>query len=66
MAIPKERSENMGKMGRPTEDPARNQFRVRLTDSELEKLNECKEYYKLSKSDVLRKGIDTLHQSIKK
>ena len=48
-----------------TDNPAKNQFRVRLTDEELQKLNECTEYYNLSKSDVLRKGIDTLHKGIK-
>lgn len=56
----------MGKMGRPTENPAKNQFRVRLTDGELEKLNECTQYYQLSKSDVIRKGIDKLYEGIKK
>ena len=55
----------MSKMGRPTENPAKNQFRVRLTDNELKKLNECTEFYKITKSDVIRKGIDRLYKGIK-
>ncbi len=54
----------MGKMGRPTDAPAKNQFRIRLTDEELKKLNECTEAYGLSKSDVIRKGIENLHENI--
>lgn len=49
-----------------TDNPAKNQFRIRLTDNELAKLNECAEYYQLSKSDVARKGIEELHKGIKK
>ncbi len=66
MDIQKKGGNQMGKMGRPTENPAKNQFRVRLTDGELEKLNECTQYYQLSKSDVIRKGIDKLYEGIKK
>ena len=54
----------MGKMGIPTDAPAKNQFRIRLTDEELKKLNECTEAYGLSKSDVIRKGIENLHENI--
>lgn len=46
------------KIGRPTDSPATNQLRIRLTDDELRKLNVCSETLGMSKSDVVRKGID--------
>lgn len=46
------------KIGRPTDSPATNQLRIRLTDDELRKLNVCSEVFGMSKSDVVRKGID--------
>lgn len=51
----------MAKIGRPTEKPAINQFRIRLTDDELKMLNECSKALGINKSDVIRKGIEKLH-----
>ena len=56
----------MAKLGRPTDDPAVNQFRIRLTDNELNKLKECSEQLNISKSDVLRKGLDKVHKGLSK
>jgi len=54
----------MAKIGRPTDNPAVNQFRVRLTDDDLKKLNEVSKTLKLNKSDVIRKGINDLHKGL--
>ena len=54
----------MAKIGRPTEKPAINQFRIRFTDDELKMLNECSEALGINKSDVIRKGIEKIHSEI--
>ncbi len=54
----------MAKTGRPTENPATNQFRVRLTNDDLEKLNKCSDILGINKSDVIRKGIDLVHKGL--
>lgn len=53
------------KMGRPTDNPATNQLRIRLTDDELSKLNECCDRLGQSKSDIVRRGIDIIHADLK-
>lgn len=56
--------EKMKKMGRPTNDPKIHTQVIRLTESELKKLEECSEKMGLSKTDVLRKGIEWLHSQL--
>lgn len=53
--------------GRPKSDnPASNQLRIRLNDSDLKKLNECSEMLKTTKSNIVRKGIDKVHKELSK
>ena len=52
------------KMGRPTEDPRRNQYRIRLTDEEVEKLEFCSQMTGKSKADIIREGIDTVYDKL--
>ena len=54
------------KMGRPTDNPKATMFRVRLDDESIEKLNESAEHLNTTKSEIVRKGIDLVHQSLKK
>ena len=54
----------MAKIGRPTDNPAVNQFRIRLTNEDLIKLNECSDRLKINKSDIVRKCINDLHESL--
>lgn len=54
------------KLGRPTDDPKTTMFRVRLSNESIEKLNESADTLNMSKSDVVRKGIDLVHKSLKK
>lgn len=55
------------KTGRPKiENPKDTMLRVRLDDVYCEKLDKCAKSLNLSKSEVVRKGIDLVEQSIKK
>ncbi len=51
--------------GRPTNDPKNNQYRIRLSDKEVEMLEYCCKKTGLSKSDIVRKGIEKVYNEIK-
>lgn len=54
------------KAGRPVSpDSKRTMFRVRLDDSSMGKLDECAEKLNLSRSDIVRQGIDKIHDNLK-
>lgn len=48
------------KMGRPTEEPKTEQYRIRLTKTEMLELNDLSEKMKMSKADVIRVGLEKL------
>lgn len=50
-----------GKKGRPTNNPAKNQLRIRLTDDDCERLEACSKALGINKSDVVRLGIDRVY-----
>ena len=52
-------------MGRPTDNPRINGYRLRMTDKELEKLEYCCKKTKLSKADILRLGLEKVYQENK-
>lgn len=55
------------KTGRPTQEPKGNRESFRLSDADIEKLKICVEKTGLSKTDVVRKGIDLVYKkAIKK
>lgn len=54
------------KMGRPTDNPKTNNTRIRMTDEEVKKLNYCCEKTGMSKSDVIRMGIQLVYENIQK
>ena len=55
------------KVGRPVSpDSKHTMFRVRLDDTSMDKLVECAETLNLTRSDVVRKGIDRIHDDLKK
>lgn len=54
------------KMGRPTESPKDYMLRVRMDQETLEKLDECCEAEKLSRSEVVRRGIQEHYGRLKK
>ena len=54
------------KMGRPTDSPKTNNYRIRMTDEELRKLELCCERTGLSKADVIRLGINKVYMETEK
>ena len=55
------------KIGRPkSETPKDTMLRVRLDEAYCQKLEQCAAKLNISKSDVVRKGIDLVEKSIKK
>ena len=54
------------KTGRPkVENPKDPMLRVRLDEGYCRKLDKCAESLNMSKSEIVRKGIDLVEQSIK-
>lgn len=52
--------------GRPTTDPrGTNRTGVRLTDSDVEKLEFCISKTGMSKTEIIRKGIDLVYKEVK-
>ena len=54
------------KMGRPTDAPKTNNYRIRMTDEELRMLEECCIKTGLTKADIIRLGIQKVYEEIKK
>ena len=52
------------KMGRPTDNPKDNSYRIRMSDEDLRKLNVCCEKTGMSKADVIRLGIFKVYQEV--
>lgn len=50
----------------PSKDPKRNDTRIRLTDGEAEKLEYCAKITRMTKADVIRRGIDLVYAQITK
>ncbi len=57
----------VAKKGRPvSENPKDYILRVRMDEQTLQQLNECCEAENLSRSEVVRKGIQEQHSKLKK
>lgn len=57
----------VAKKGRPvSENPKDYMLRVRMDEQTLQQLDECCEAENLSRSDVVRKGIQEQHSKLKK
>ena len=54
------------KMGRPTEAPKTHVARLRLSDTEKAKLDECCRLTGLTITEVLKLGIEKVYQEAKK
>jgi predicted DNA-binding protein len=53
--------------GRPkSENPKKNDTRIRMSDEEVEMLNYCCQVLGLTKADVIRKGIKKVYEEVKK
>lgn len=47
--------------GRPTENPKRERIGMRLSEDDSVKLNYCCKELKLTKTEVIRQGIDKMY-----
>lgn len=57
----------VAKKGRPvSENPKDYMLRVRMDEQTLQQLDECCEAENLSRSEVIRKGIQEQHSKLKK
>lgn len=55
------------KMGRPpSDDSMTDRIFIRVSKETKEKLEECTQELSTTRSDVVRKGIDMVHDSLKK
>lgn len=57
---------NRKKMGRPTDDPKTLNTRVRLSENDVKMLEYCSEKTELTKSEIIRRGIELVYNKIKK
>ena len=54
------------KMGRPiTDQPKSNRIFIRVDDKTIRKLDECTDVLQTTRSEVVRKGIDKVYDSLK-
>lgn len=55
------------KMGRPpSEKPKDKTLRIRVDEDTLKKLDDCIQKLETNRSEVVRQGIDMVHDSLKK
>ena len=53
-------------MGRPTDSPKDTTIKFRSDQETLQKLKECSEMLEISQSEVLRRGVQKIHDDLKK
>lgn len=56
----------MSPKGRPTQDKRDKRFEIRLSDATAQVLEECSEKLKISKAEVIHKGIGLVKKEIDK
>lgn len=52
--------------GRPTDDPKTKRMEVRMSVLEDTKLDYCCDIFKMTRAEVIRKGIDMVYQEAQK
>ena len=53
-------------MGRPTDNPQNAIIKTRADEKTVNKLQECSEKLKITRSDVIRKGIEMVYETLEK
>ena len=53
------------KTGRPSSNPKRLELKVRISEDDKQKIDTIQDKTNMSKSDIVRKGIDKVYQDIK-
>jgi len=63
----KKGSDNLSpRTGRPTNEPRKNWQGLRLSDNDVKKLEICIQKTGMTKTDIIRKGIDLVYQEVTK
>lgn len=52
------------KMGRPTDNPKNISLKVLLDDDTSKKLEKCSEVLKVSKAEIMRRGVDEIYKGL--
>ena len=52
--------------GRPTQNPKRNETRIRMSDEDVQILDFCCKETGMTKADIIRQGIREVYAKIKK
>lgn len=52
------------KIGRPTQERKDHRESFRLSDSDMQKIKYCMEETGMSKTDIIRKGVDLVYKEI--
>lgn len=58
-------TETKKKMDRPTEVPKNHRESFRLSDEDMKKLKACMDKTGMSKTDVIRAGIEAVYQKVR-
>lgn len=56
----------MSPKGRPTNDPKTLNTRIRLSEEDVKRLEYCSKKTGLTKAEIIRKGIKTVYEQLKK
>lgn len=54
------------KLGRPTDNPKDTVLKIRLDQTSVEKLEICAEELRVSKAEVVRRGIGKMYDDVQK
>ena len=54
------------KMGRPTDNPKDIDIKFRFDKGTAEKLQECSDKMKITRAEVVRRGVQKMHDDLKK
>lgn len=50
----------------PSKDPKKHETRIRMSDTDIEKLEYCTKITGFTKADIIRKGMDEVYKQLKK
>ena len=54
------------KMGRPTDNPKEITMKIRFDQDSFEKMEKCSEEMKISRAEVVRRGVHKVYDDLKK
>ena len=62
MCHQKKGGDDIARTGRPTDDPKKNETRIRMSDNDLKMLNYCCEVLGFPKAEVIRQGVKEMYE----